>query len=190
MQLAINIALDVLAVNSELLIHSLKTANLCKKCLKLLPKDYISLSPELLYFAAILHDIGKTTWKNEWFNKPKNSITKNEWEIMHNHPIDGAHIAEELVPNIPKKILTLVANHHERPGGTGYPNGIKDLDNETLLLAACDVFCACTEKRLYRPAPLKTNTALESIKKFAPPEIVSAVKSVTSVSLEKQAVYG
>lgn len=190
MQSVIETILSRLSCNSELLTHSINTASLCMKCLKELPKNYISLSPDNIYFAGLLHDIGKTTWDQEWFVKPKHNITKNEWIVMYNHPLEGARIAKDILPDIPKDIISLIATHHERPGGRGYPKGVMELSNETLLLAACDVFCACTEKRQYRSSRFHATNALDIVSEFAPTDIVRAIALTLDLFIEPEAVSG
>ena len=54
-----------------------------------------------------------------------------------------------------------VTDHHERPDGTGYPFGHKDiqLDAFARLLAACDTYAALGSPRPHRPA-LDSRSAL------------------------------
>ncbi|WP_280248990.1 HD domain-containing phosphohydrolase, partial [Nocardia abscessus] len=49
-------------------------------------------------------------------------------------------------------LAELAAGHHERLDGSGYPRGKQDSSPASRLLAAADVFAACTEARPYRPA--------------------------------------
>ncbi|WP_280245674.1 HD domain-containing phosphohydrolase [Nocardia abscessus] len=49
-------------------------------------------------------------------------------------------------------LAELAAGHHERLDGSGYPQGKQDTSPASRLLAAADVFAACTEARPYRPA--------------------------------------
>ena len=57
--------------------------------------------------------------------------------------------------------LDIVRDHHERPGGDGYPAGKKSdaLGVPTQLLSLADVYCARVSSRDYRPAML-ANVAL------------------------------
>lgn len=164
-----------LSANHELISHSLKTAHLCWEALQFLPKGYIELSPGEIYLAGLLHDIGKTTWPPEMFSKPKYCLTLADRLLMDGHSTEGARIAKELFPELSESVIEAIATHHERPGGKGYPKGKNKLKNEALLLAACDVFCACTEERKYRKGILTINATLKIIGQFATPEIVNAV---------------
>jgi hypothetical protein len=54
----------------------------------------------------------------------------------------------------PPSVRRLVRDHHERLDGTGYPRGLtaEEIDLETRILAACDVYDALISARVYRPA--------------------------------------
>lgn len=177
-----------LSVNNELLSHSLKTAHLCWQALQFLPKDFVNVTPGEMYLAGLLHDIGKTRWPSEMFSKPHHCLTIGDRLLMDSHSLEGARIAKAIFPEINEGIIEIIATHHERPGGKGYPKGKKNLENETLLLAACDVFCACTEQRKYRKDVLANSTTIEIIKEFAPVEIVEAIINGQMLSQNKTGV--
>jgi len=48
--------------------------------------------------------------------------------------------------------LTIVADHHEVPDGSGYPQGKKELGTETLLVRTLDIFTALVTPRSTRKA--------------------------------------
>lgn len=48
--------------------------------------------------------------------------------------------------------LTAVAQHHEHPTGSGYPHGLKQIDELALALGLADVFMAKISPRAQRPA--------------------------------------
>lgn len=133
------------------------------------------MTPGEMYLAGLLHDLGKTSWPEEFFWKPKDKLSKLELGRMNQHPIEGSIMAMKMLPDLSDEVYYIIATHHERPDGTGYPAGLKELTNETLLLATCDVFCACTEPRQYRKGNLATNDTLKIIEKFAPAEIIEAI---------------
>jgi HD-GYP domain-containing protein (c-di-GMP phosphodiesterase class II) len=55
---------------------------------------------------------------------------------------------------LPHSILTIVAQHHEKLDGSGYPRGLKGSQLNTLarIAAIVDIFSALTDRRVYKPA--------------------------------------
>ncbi|SHF16365.1 HD domain-containing protein [Desulforamulus putei DSM 12395] len=131
--------------------------------------------------AAFLHDLGKTTWPEELFWRTP--ILPHEWNIIKTHPLQSEKIILENWPDVPRDILRLVCQHHERPGGRGYPHGIYDPPLDVLVLAACDVYTAMVAKRDYRTAKAFTpEVALAEIARFAPEQVVDALARVAQIS--------
>ncbi len=56
--------------------------------------------------------------------------------------------------SVPKGARIIVEQHHEKLDGGGYPRGLKGAElNELARMAAIvDVFCALTDRRVYKPA--------------------------------------
>jgi len=100
---------------------------------------------------ALLHDIGKMGIPDAILLKP-GSLTDNEWEIMHQHPI----YAYELLYPIEylRPALDIPYAHHERWDGSGYPRQLKgtDIPLAARIFAVVDVWDALTSDRPYRPA--------------------------------------
>ena len=85
---------------------------------------------ENLGAGALLHDIGKF---QVWMEATQNSETLDEpEEILKQHSILGAQflMAEG---EVPREVITLIAQHHEYYDGSGYPQGMKG--NEIFELA-------------------------------------------------------
>jgi len=114
---------------------------------------------EFIAQAGLLHDAGKMLVPIEILNKP-GKLTEEEFKIMKNHVILGY---EYLVKQgLPKKMLNLVLQHHERYDGSGYPQGLKDeqISVEGKIGAVVDIYDAITSDRCYHkgiepPAALK-----------------------------------
>ncbi|MCR5785243.1 MAG: HD-GYP domain-containing protein [Eubacterium sp.] len=106
-----------------------------------------------VYFAALLHDVGKIGISNSIINK-NGKLTDEEYAEIKNHPIIGGQI----LSNISKSpYLELGARyHHERYDGKGYPEGLsgKDIPDIARIIAVADAYDAMTSKRSYRePMP-------------------------------------
>ncbi len=72
---------------------------------------------EILYYAALLHDIGMLTVPKEMINAPR-KLTEEEMKILRGH----VQKTESLLRGRMKdEIVNLAISHHERSDGTGYP---------------------------------------------------------------------
>jgi HD-GYP domain-containing protein (c-di-GMP phosphodiesterase class II) len=61
-----------------------------------------------------------------------------------------------------KGVEIIVAQHHERLDGSGYPNGLKagQLNELARMAGIIDVFCGLTDRRPYKD-PISAHAALE-----------------------------
>ncbi len=106
---------------------------------------------KMIYWAGLVHDIGKIGIPKEVLNKP-GPLTNEEYELIKQHPILGHDLlasSEKL-----KDIAKIVRHHHERFDGRGYPDGISS-DNipfESRILTVVDTWHAMTSDRPYRKA--------------------------------------
>jgi two-component system, cell cycle response regulator len=98
--------------------------------------------------AAELHDVGKLGIPDEILLKP-GPLDPEEWGFVRRHPLVGARIIGA-APAL-AGAAALVRSTHERPDGTGYPDGL-DGDQIPLgsrIIAVCDAFTAMTSVRPY-----------------------------------------
>jgi HD-GYP domain-containing protein (c-di-GMP phosphodiesterase class II) len=116
---------------------------------------------EGVYYAGLIHDIGKLYVPAEILSKP-GRITALEFEMVKAHPSAGYEILKFV--DFPWPISLMVQQHHERIDGSGYPDGIKgaDISVEAKILAVADVVEAMTSHRPYRPK-LGIEVALDEI---------------------------
>ncbi len=124
--------------------HSHITASTAKKVASLL-----GMSEEKqnnLYYAGILHDIGKIAVESEILKKP-GQLTNDEFDAMKDHVM---HSVEILKGNIPDDIYFPAIRHHENLKGTGYPFGVSDLSVDDEVLRLSDLLAALAESRYYR----------------------------------------
>ncbi|MDH4262678.1 MAG: HD domain-containing protein [Spirochaetia bacterium] len=116
--------------------------------------EKLNLSKEVLYkieIAGLLHDLGKLKIPDEILEKT-DKLTENERGIIQIHSFE----TYEILSNITglEDIARWAAYHHERADGKGYPFQINkdNLEIESKIIAASDVFQALVQNRPYRPA--------------------------------------
>src|ERR1700704_4203108 len=108
-----------------------------------------SLEMKALEFGSLLHDIGKIGVPDAILRKPA-KLTDEEWERMREHPLHGQQILRGIA--FLKGAAKVVAQHHEKWDGSGYPLGLKteDIDICARIFSVADAFDAITSDRVYR----------------------------------------
>lgn len=132
---------------------------------------------KILYYGALLHDVGKVSTPVEILEKP-GSLSREEFEIMKQHVVESGKILEEFVhPDIYK----IAVRHHEKLDGSGYPLGLKgeELSLEERICAVADIVSALIRKRSYKQVFSKEQT-IKILKDMADrnkicPEVTEAV---------------
>jgi len=99
---------------------------------------------------GLLHDVGKMSIPHDVLNKP-GKLSDEEWHVMRSHVTNTVEYLEAN-PEIPKGVITIASQHHEKLDGTGYPNGIKgkDLNELARMASIVDIFSALTDRRIYK----------------------------------------
>jgi putative nucleotidyltransferase with HDIG domain len=107
---------------------------------------------ELVGFGGFLHDIGSTQIPKEIVCSP-DDLTEKQWGEMHAHTAFGLKMVES-TQNIPEEVRYIIYQHHEEPGGNGYPNGIRGpvIYYPAKIVALADGFNALISNRPFRPA--------------------------------------
>ena len=105
----------------------------------------------LLASGGLLHDVGKISIRHSILNKNE-TLTEDEWTIIRNHVPSGVNFLRGC-PDMPKGIVTIAAQHHERLDGSGYPRGLAggQLNELARMSAIVDVFSSMTGHRIYKP---------------------------------------
>ena len=106
---------------------------------------------ERIYFAALLHDVGKIGVPNAILQK-KGKLTDEEYGAIKDHPVAGGAILSKIDQSPWLRIGALY--HHERYDGKGYPEGLKgeDIPELARIIAVADAYDAMTSNRSYRAA--------------------------------------
>ncbi len=102
-----------------------------------------------LEFGSLLHDIGKIGVPDSILRKPA-KLTEEEWVRMREHPLHGQQILRGI--EFLQGASRVVAQHHEKWDGTGYPLGLRkeNIDICARIFAVADAFDAITSDRVYR----------------------------------------
>lgn len=120
-------------------------------------------------------DVGKTRLPNELLTRT-GPLSEAEMNIMRNHVEFGIEIAKN-IPQIDERVIQMIAGHHERYNGTGYPNGLRGSEIPVFARIAgiVDSYDAMTAPRPYAP-PVSTFDAIRQLNNLGgvefPQEIV------------------
>jgi putative nucleotidyltransferase with HDIG domain len=116
-----------------------------------LGREYGLTSAEMkaLEFGSLLHDIGKIGVPDAILRKPA-KLTDEEWVKMREHPTHGQQILRGI--KFLEGAAKVVAQHHEKWDGSGYPLGLKteEIDICARIFSVADAFDAITSDRVYR----------------------------------------
>lgn len=117
---------------------------------------------DLIYYAALLRNIGKITLPEELFNK-KEKLSAEDWEKLQNHPNVGVSILMSI--NFLSEVVPYINYHKERWDGKGEPEGLKgrSIPFGSRIIAIADAYSALTSERTYRNA-LSKEKALEIVR--------------------------
>lgn len=129
--------------------HSLRVAEYSKEIAKRMKKS--EKEQELIYYAGLLHDVGKIRVPGSIINKP-GKLTDEEYEQIKVHPITSYHILKDIYDDM--SIAVGAKFHHERFDGAGYPNGLKgeDIPEIARIIGVADSYDAMASNRSYRKA--------------------------------------
>ncbi|MCR4579261.1 MAG: HD domain-containing protein [Treponema sp.] len=127
--------------------HSNRVAKYSKMLAEELGED--KKTQERIYYAALLHDIGKIGIPIAIINKP-DKLTEEEYEIIKTHPAIGGEILKQ-ISSMPE-IAIGARSHHERYDGKGYPDGLvgENIPWIARIIGVADAYDAMTSNRSYR----------------------------------------
>ncbi len=140
--------------------HSTRVAYYSKelaKKLKLPARDV-----ELIYYIALMHDIGKIYIPDEILNKP-GRLDPDERAIIETHAAKGAEILKDFTAI--EGIAEGARYHHEHFDGSGYPMGLagEKIPFLARIICVADSYDAMSSDRCYRPR-LKKDEIIKELK--------------------------
>lgn len=129
--------------------HSLRVAEYSKEIAKRMNKS--EKEQETIYFAGLLHDVGKIRIPVDVINKD-GKLTDEEYEQIKIHPVTSYHILKDIFDDM--RVKNGAKFHHERYDGTGYPNGLKgeNIPETARIIGVADAYDAMASNRSYRKA--------------------------------------
>ena len=155
--------------------HSENVAQIAKKIAETMTLPHEEITK--IYFAGLVHDIGKTVIPSEIINKIE-KLTNEEFDIIKKHSSYGYTAlarTDELT-----EIAEYVRQHHERYDGTGYPMGTKgeEIPLAARILSVADAFDAMINERPYHKAKCQMDV-IDELKKCSgsqfDPKVVDAL---------------
>ncbi len=138
---------------------------------------------DLIFRAAMLHDIGKMDIPDALLLKP-DTLSDDEYDLIKNH----SRFGYEFLNHGPfQELSEIVLHHHERYDGKGYPDNLKanNIPRMSQIISIADAFDAMTTNRSYKEAFLKEE-ALRRIREnsgtqFNPNLIELAIKALENI---------
>jgi hypothetical protein len=146
-----------------LVTHSKRVSDLAERL-----AQFIKLSEteiENIRIAGLVHDVGMRLidYKNLF---RKATPSSDDLRLMRAHPVVGAALIAE--SPLGPEIASIVLSHHERPDGTGYPDGMaaERIPIGSRIIHICEAFDAMTSTDSYQP-PVQPNAAVGKIRRSA-----------------------
>jgi len=143
---------------------------------------YSASECDLIYRAGILHDIGKIETPDAVLLKP-GKLDDIEHRLIREHVVTGASMLKKIPMYV--ELSKIIASHHERYDGTGYPDGIAgdDIPPLSRIMIVADAFDAMTTNRIYKPR-MSLAHAIEELKHFSGIQFHSEVVDVAVTILD------
>lgn len=127
--------------------HSQRVADYSREIARRMGKS--KEEQDTIYYAGLLHDIGKIRVPEDLINKP-GSLDSEEFKKIQLHPVVGFHTLKNIYDD--PQISYAAKFHHERFDGLGYPNGLsgKNIPEIARIICVADTYDAMASSRSYR----------------------------------------
>lgn len=140
-----------------------------------------------IYYAGLLHDIGKVAIPQYILNKPS-ELSVDEYEMIKSHPEYTYAILSKV--NIFENIAKLARYHHEKHSGGGYPHNLKgdEIPVGSRIISIADAYDAITSNRPYT-GQYNSDFAIQQLVrnpyKMFDPDLLAAVVKIPVENLEQ-----
>jgi len=110
---------------------------------------------------GLLHDIGYKELPPHLLSLKRSEMKPDEVELYESHPQRGMIVLRDF-SEISKEVAAVVGEHHEMPGGNGFPRGLKS--DRIFPMARCvslsDIYCHLILKTARNPKPMPIHEAV------------------------------
>jgi len=131
--------------------------------------------------AGLFHDIGMMEYI--YLARKEGKLNSGEMDLIKNHVIKTLESLDKIMdfdPKVKPFISDIILKTHERIDGSGYPQGISELDIYSGIIASADVYEAMTHMRPYRDAyefPLLIRNFIGEFKNLFPSNSLKGILS-------------
>jgi hypothetical protein len=128
---------------------------------------------DLAHTAGLLHDVGKFSFPDAILLATP-QLAEEHWNIVRQHPADGARIVRLLDGYGP--VADIILSHHERWDGKGYPRGLagEEIPLAARLISVADTYDVLTARDSYRQ-PVTSDAAIAELQRVAGTQLDAAV---------------
>lgn len=129
---------------------------------------------DVLALGAMLLDVGKTRLPDEIVAKP-GKLEADEFTLMRSHVTIGLEILDKSGA-VDQRVYDMVAHHHERHNGSGYPAGLEGNNIPVFgrIAGIIDAYDAMISKRPYAQ-PVSSYDALRKLRNLADVEFQAEI---------------
>jgi putative nucleotidyltransferase with HDIG domain len=141
---------------------------------------------ELAHTAGLLHDIGRFALSDRVAERGR-TLTEEDWVAIQRHPELGADVLRDLGMYGP--VAEIVAAHHERVDGRGYPAGMdgEEIPEIAKIISVAEVYDTLTASDTYR-TQISSFEALTELRRVAGTQVDSRYVEVLAGLLSGEGV--
>ena len=168
--------------------HSIRVATLAKAIAQ--ESGMPSSEVELVYTAAVLHDVGKIHEEFAPLLRKESKLTREETALLQTHSVKSAELVG-IISSFRGTIQDAVRSHHERWDGGGYPDGLagEAIPTGARMIMISDTIDAMSTDRPYRKR-LPLETVLAELQKYRGSQFDPHLVDLTINSVNIRRVIG